>query len=182
MTSVLRKIDQNKLKPAILAGIGLLCAGAIFYAASISTDNSFLSLRNLPDGAVVETFLQTKAKTSNLMVSGKTIDLPPSFESTIMAPYRISSSIRMPDESYRDFTFTVGAGKIDVTADGFNPSDTVSLTVNGSDPNWTPTDWSGKLELSKALPKKKTARACVEVDNGTEKLGLCHTIKEGWIS
>lgn len=182
MKNMLHKTSIDpKLKSAILAGVAVLCGGA-FYASFQTADKSFISLGNLPDGAAVETFLQTKAETKTLDMRENIIDLPQNLEATLKAPYRISSSIRMPDDSYRDFIITVGGGKIDVTADGFNPRDTVSLIVNDSAPNWTPMDWSGKLEMSAALPAKKEAHACVGVDNGKDTLTLCHMIKEGWVS
>lgn len=179
---MLQKINKNtKTGSAILAGIAVLCGG-VAYIASHPADNSFISLNNLPSSDAVETFLQTKLGTQSLSARENFIDLPQNLDASLKTPYRISSSIRMPDETYRDFTITVTAGKIDITADGFNPRDTVSLNVNNSGQNWIPADWSGKIELTAALPTKKTSHACIGVDNGGEKVSLCHTIKEGWLS
>lgn len=184
MTRMLHKMTkEKKLKSAIVAGVTFLCgAGAVFYMVSGSEDKSFLSLHNFPDAVAVETFVQTKDGTSSVATTGSIINLPQNLESAISTPYRISTAVRMLDESYRDFVITVASGEIDVTADGFNPQDTVSLTLNGADPSWTPADWSGKIELTAAFTAKKNMRACIDVDNGTEKLSLCHNIKEGWIS
>ena len=76
MKDMLRKTSNKmKLGSAIFAGGAVLCGVAI-YTALHPTDRPFISLGNFPDGAAVETFLQTGRQTTSVAANGNVIDLP----------------------------------------------------------------------------------------------------------
>ena len=164
----------------IVAGAAVLCAGGASFYFRTSETPVFVRISDLPKGAGVETYLQTKTATDILPNREGVIDLPESLKN-ISAPYRITSSVKMVDDSYRDFTITVTTNdNISVIADGFHAGDKVSLTLDGHNIfRDMPADWSGKIELNASLPPNKVANTCLEVIGKTETLGICHARPEG---
>ena len=173
------------LKRPLMVGTVVLAGLVATYGLNASYKKQdvpeFLIIKDFPNGASVEGFLETRNGTTDLASQDGVISLPSSLNNSLATPYRIRSSVRLPNDSYRDFTVTVAPDNkdISVVADGFHAGDLVSMTLNGRDTfRNMPADWSGKLELTAILPKEKSVTACIDIAGQTESLGLCHVIAE----
>ncbi len=142
----------------------------------------FISFTGLPENTGIETILETKGGNATaLQAEGVAITLPDAIRRKIGTPYRLLSSLKLPDGKYRDFTITIGKDRhtITVLADGFTAKDKITFSINGNPvQSRVPMDWSGRIELETALPDEEKIIACIEVADMKGSIGLCHAIPE----
>lgn len=93
-------------------------------------------------------------------------------------PYMIKATLQSGDGQYRDISWNVDARGVDyyILADGFKPENTISLIMNDQKLYTIPFDWSGRIELPVHLIIEADAKACIEINDGSQKLGFCHYI------
>lgn len=174
-------------------GYGLVfaaLASMVFVFAAVSflffnkpaLPGEFVSFTGLPEGAGIETILETKGGNATvLQAEGNAITLPDTIRRKIGTPYRISSSMKFPGGGYRDFTLTIGKDRhtITILADGFTSKEKITFSINGQPvQSRIPMDWSGRLELEAALPDEDSVVACIEISGMKDSIGLCHAIPE----
>ena len=173
-----------KFKRPLLFGLTVLAGLAAAYGMTVyskkPTAAVFATVTDLPEGSRVDVLLETKGGVTEIKAQNATLELTDQLKPALAAPYRLNASVRLPSDTYRDFTITVGNNrKISVITDGFHAGDLVSLTLNGDEAfGRVPADWSGKLELATTVPEAAAVYACISVVGRGETLGLCHTITE----
>jgi hypothetical protein len=179
----MRKIPTHTLKyfviPAFLlvAGVcGFFASEYVFTKAGQKYTAPLLSATDLPAGSTMRATLENSGRVSDLTADNDVIDMP---SAPLLSPYRLSASIKLPKEQYRDVRFTVTHDTLSVVTDGFHAGDLVFLDINGRNAfGRIPSDWSGKIELSTPLPQDRNVNACVRVAGQTESFGLCHGLPE----
>lgn len=176
--------SQNKHYPTrtkVLTAASLLTLCGLlagWFVVSESKSAAFVSLNEVPKGTKVEALLETRQGTEELQHTGSGFDLP-AFKTLAGDSYRIRTSLQMPWGDYRDITLNVDQGKssISILADGFTEEDLITMTMAGHVVYQNmPMDWSGRLELQAALPKKKNTTACITVGGRLGSVGICHAI------
>lgn len=173
-----------KFKRPLLFGLVVLAGLGVAYGLTAPFEkpatSAFATVTDLPQGASVDVLLETKSGMTELKAQNANLELPDPLKTTLVPPYRLNASVKLPNDAYRDFTITVGKDKkIAVVTDGFRAGDLVFLTLNGQEAfGRVPADWSGKLELATILPESETVDACISVISRMESLGLCHAIAE----
>lgn len=176
------KIPTDALKysaiPALLvvAGVCVFFASGHLFKTEKADSAPFLSANDLPAGSALHATLEHAGRVSEFAATNGVIDKA---ESAISSPYRLSTSVKLPKDRYRDFQFTVTRDSLSVVTDGFHAGDLVFLDINGRNVyGRIPSDWSGKIELTTALPQDRTINTCVKVAGKTESFSLCHSLPE----
>lgn len=171
-----------RMKKAVpIAGTVIILAAAtastFLWQGTPQEKPAFASVTDLPRGSTIHSTFEYRGGAQDLASTDGDISAP---TVTLSPPYKFGVSVQLPENTYRDFSFSVsGDGKtLSVLADGFHAGDRVNLSVGGQNRfARLPADWSGKIELSTPLDGQR-ARACIEVLGRQETLGLCHNLPE----
>lgn len=93
-------------------------------------------------------------------------------------PYTVKATLTSGNGQYRDISWSVDTRGVDyyILADGFKPENTISLIMNDQKLYTIPFDWSGRVELPIHLIIEADTKACIEIDEGHQKLDFCHSI------
>lgn len=137
-----------------------------------------ISYQDLPENMMIRASLEMDGAVSPLDTSDGHFSLSTEQRVKFKLPYAIKATLQSDNGQYHDISWSVDARGVDyyILADGFKPEDTITLTMNEQKLYTIPFDWSGRIELPIHLIIEADAKACIEINDGSQKFGFCHAI------
>ena len=181
MADIDKKTKPSKKRFAAYGGLTVVTAIAAFMVWKPYPSKEFISIVDMPDGLKIEGLVEAKTGTSALTLDKKTFHAPESFLQDPQTDYRIRTTLKMPQGSYRDIVWSINIknSSLHILADGFTNDENITLRI-GKDTVFQNVnmDWSGRIEIETALPQKSNITACIELTGQPHGIGLCHTIPQ----
>lgn len=151
----------------------------VFYPTNPSS-RAVVYGKGLPDDAKITALIESSGQFYELTSENGTIETPAPLAKMLKQPYRVSATIGLPSDQYRDIDFIAANNTLSVMVDGFHAGDRVSLEIDGHTVyKRVPADWSGKIELSAPESFSKKRKSCVKIAGEAEAFSLCHVVPEG---
>src|SRR5688500_12495778 len=106
----------------------------------------------------------------------ESLSLTPEQREDFKLPYIMKTTLKTGKNEYHDISWTIDKRGVEyyILADGFAPSDKITLIINDQPAYTIPFDWSGRIELPIMLIIAEDTKTCIDIHESKEKLSFCH--------
>jgi len=177
-----QKAPKNlKLAAVLVTTLALVLTALFFFNAPKKTQKSLppeaiISYQGLPADTTITAEISVGGKTRALTTTDKAFLLTPEQREDFYAPYNIKAQLHSEKNGYRDISWSLqsNGAQYSILADGFKPTDKISLSINGQTVITIPFDWSGRIEVPIILRTGMDTTTCITIEESSETLGFCH--------